>query len=132
MTVENVRNFTWRGDNDFTPRWETRTYDLSTVRTVDIYAIYWAGPVICHTIVSFGFADGSYLAFSIEIRREVNEDYSPIAGFFKRFELIFIGADERDLLGRSDVRKEADLLFRLKASPEAARAFLDGLSERGE
>ena len=45
---------------------------------------YWAGEAIAHTIIGFGFQDGSGLAFSIEIRKERQEAYSPLAGFFKQ------------------------------------------------
>jgi hypothetical protein len=49
--------------------------------------------------VSFGFADGQHLAFSIEIRGEKSESCSPLAGFFRAYELSFIAADERDVQG---------------------------------
>ena len=34
---------------------------------------YWAGEAIAHTIVSFGFDDGAWLAFSIETRKQRDE-----------------------------------------------------------
>ena len=122
--VSNVRGFVWRSENDFTPHWEERTYDLSSVRTIDLFNVYWAGPLIAHTIISFGFADGRQLAFSIEVRRRTNQVYSTLGGFFKQYDLIFIGADERDLLGLRKWRGEDAHLFRLRASPQIARALL--------
>ena len=93
LTVENVRNFSWDSETDFVERWEQRTYDLSKLRSLDLYLVYWMGPAIAHTIMSFGFQDGRYLDFSIEVRRTRNDEYSAIAGFFKTNELVYIGAD---------------------------------------
>jgi hypothetical protein len=64
------------------------------------------GPAIAHTIMSFGFEDGRYLDFSIELRRTQNDQYSAIAGFFKTHELVYIGADERDLMTSRKIRNE--------------------------
>jgi hypothetical protein len=68
LSVGNVRNFSWRNETDYTERWEQRTYDLSQLRTLDLYLVYWMGPAIAHTIMSFGFEDGRHLDFSIELR----------------------------------------------------------------
>lgn len=46
---------TGRSDTDFTERWTTRTYDLSTLQGVDLFMSCWSGPTIAHVIVSFGF-----------------------------------------------------------------------------
>src|SRR6185312_7253637 len=70
LVMRNVRDFAWRSDSDFEPRWETRSYDLNALTGVDLFMSYWAGESIAHAIVSFGFADGQHLAFSIEIRKE--------------------------------------------------------------
>jgi len=106
LSVNNVRNFSWRTEAEYTAAWEERTYDLSQLRSLDLFLIYWMGPSIAHTIMSFGFDDGRYLDFSIELRRTQNDQYSAVAGFFKTNELVFIGADERDLMTLRKVRNE--------------------------
>jgi len=44
--------------------------------------------------------------FLIEARKELNEDYSTIKGFFRQYELTYIVADERDVIRlRTNYRK---------------------------
>ena len=124
LSVRNVRNFSWRTEAEYSERWEQRTYDLSKLRSLDLFLVYWTGPSIAHTIMSFGFDDGRYLDFSIELRRTQNDQYSALAGFFKTHELIYIGADERDLMTLRKVRNENIQLYRLRTPPERTRALL--------
>jgi hypothetical protein len=127
VTVHNVRNFRYRSETDYLPVYETRTYDLSKLESVDLFTVYWMGPAIAHTIISFGFADDDYLAVSIEARKEEGEGYSSIKGFFRQYELIYIVADERDLIGlRTNYRQnppEQVYRYRLAVSPNVARGF---------
>jgi len=125
LVVRNVRNFLWRSDTDFDARWETRSYDLDTLTGLDLIMSYWAGESIAHAIASFGFAGGQRLAFSIEIRKEKTQSYSALAGFFRAYELAFIAADERDVVGvRTNVRDEDVRIYRLRMLPPQARALL--------
>ncbi len=125
LVVRNVRNFRWRSDTDFDAQWETRSYDLTRLKTVDLLTSYWAGEAIAHVMLSFGFADDQYLVFSIEIRKEKAESYSPVAGFFRNYELAFVAADERDVIGvRTNVRGEDVRIYRLRMPPVLARRLL--------
>lgn len=125
LTVQNVRNFTWRSDTDFDQRWETRRYNLGQLQGADLFLSYWAGESIAHAIVSFNFVDSLPLAFSIEIRKQAGESYSSVAGFFKTYELAIIAADERDVVKvRSTVRGEDVRLFRLDMQPQTVRGLL--------
>jgi hypothetical protein len=125
LTLHNVRNFDYRSETDFTPRWETRTFDLSQITGLDMFISYWGSPWIAHTIMSWEFADGPPLAISIETRRERTETYSAIRGFFRQFEIFYVAADERDVIRlRTNYRGENVYLYRLAGPPERARALL--------
>jgi len=125
VTVQDVRHFTWRSDSDYDVRWETREYDLTQVTGLDLFLCYWGPRNIAHTILSWEFADGRHLAISIETRKERGEEYSAVRGFFRQFELYYVVADERDVIGvRTDCRGEDVYLYRLRTPPERARALL--------
>ncbi len=125
LTIENVRNFEYRSDTDFSEHWETRHYDLDALSAIDLSLIYWGPTLIAHTIVSWEFETGPPLAISIETRKEKGEAYSALLGFFRQYELYYVVADERDVLGvRSNVRGEQVLLYRIEMPVERARALL--------
>jgi hypothetical protein len=125
LVVSNVRNFAWRSEIDFDQRWEQRAYNLSHLTDVDLIMSYWAGEAIAHTIISFGFDDSARLAFSIETRKENNEGYSSVAGFFKQYEVAVIAADERDVVRvRSNIRGEDVRIFRLRMTPKNGQVLL--------
>jgi hypothetical protein len=98
---------------------------------VDLFLSYWGPTLIAHTIMSFGFAGDEYVAVSIETRKEKNEEYAAIPGFFKQYELIYIVGDERDLVRlRTNYRGEDVYLYRLKGSSETGRQiFLEYLRD---
>jgi len=107
VTVRNIRNFDYRTETDYTPAYYDKTFDVRKLQSVDMVAVYWMGPAIAHTFLSFGFEGGDHLAVSIETRKERNEAYSTIKGFFKQYELYYVVADERDVIRlRTNYRKD--------------------------
>jgi hypothetical protein len=129
VTIWGVRNFEYRSKSDFTPRWEDRTYDLRKLDSVDVIAVYWAGKAVAHLMVSFGFQDQDYVAVSIETRKERDASYSTLAGFFRRFELYYVVADERDVIRvRTTYRQPQEdvYIYRVRVRQSAIRrVFLD-------
>jgi hypothetical protein len=125
VTVKDVRNFRYRSETDYDERWEERRYDLSKLTGMDVFFSHWASPLIAHTIMSWSFSDGQHLAVSIETRKEVGEQYSAFAGFFRQYELIYIAANESDVVKlRTNIRGEEVYVYRLRAPKERARALL--------
>lgn len=134
VTLHNVRNFSWRSETDYDARWEDRQYDLRRLTSTDMALSYWMGPAIAHTLVSFGFDDGRYLTFSIEIRKEREEAFSAIGGMFKQFELSLVAADESDILRvRTNIRGEDVYLYRVDLAERDRRAlFLAYVAQANE
>lgn len=132
ITLHNVRHFDYRTEEDFTPRWETRTVQLSRLTGVDMFLTYWGSPHIAHPIASFQFADAPAVCFSIETRKEKSEGYSTVRGLYRQFELIYIMADERDVIRlRTNYRTGEDTyLYRVKAAPETVRDLFLSYLER--
>jgi len=133
VTIHNVRNFHYRTETDFDPVWESRSYNVNDLSNVDIIVSYWAGKSIAHVMVAFGFAEQKFLAVSIETRKEQGESYSTVAGFFRNYELVYIAADERDLLGlRTRFRTPPERVYVLRTSmpvEDVRKLFFEYLAE---
>jgi hypothetical protein len=92
---------------------------------VDLFLSFWGPTEIAHTIISWEFDDGRPLAISIETRKAKGESYSTLRGFFRQYELYYVVADERDLVGlRTNYRGEQVYLYRIRIPIQQARALL--------
>ena len=129
VIVHNVRNFTYRTDEDYDVRYEDRTVRLSDLSEVDILVTYWGSKPIAHIMVSFGFGDDQFLAVSIETRKELGESYSAVNGFFRNYELAYVVADERDVVAlRTNYRNPEEQVYALRtqiALENGRKLFLD-------
>jgi hypothetical protein len=130
VLVRNIRNFSYRSEFDYSPAYYDREFDLNKLTGVDLVSVYWMGPAIAHIFLSFSFSDGQHLAISIETRKEKGEAYSTLKGFFRQYELYYVVADERDVIGlRTNYRNappEDVYIYRLKGPIEnTRRLFLE-------
>ena len=134
VTVRNVRNFEYRSEASWSPRYDTRTYDLGKLDSL-WYAVERFGghEGIAHTFLSFGFGD-EYVAISVEIRKERGESYSPWRGLAREYELMYVIGDERDILGlRTNHRRDEVRLYPVRATRVQMRAlFLDMIGRANE
>jgi hypothetical protein len=125
VTIRNVRNFKYRSESDYDQRWEMRTYDIDRIHGLDLFLSFWGPTQIAHTIASWELDDGQHLAISIETRKEKGESYSALRGFFRQYEIYYVVADERDLVGlRTNYRGEQVYLYRIRVPVSQARALL--------
>ena len=124
VTLHDIRNFDYRTETDFSPAYYDRTFDVRRLDSLDLVTAYWMGPAIAHVFVSFGFGD-ERVAISVEARKERGEGYSSVQGFFKRYELIYVVGDERDLIRvRTNYRRDPPedvYLYRVHGPIENAR-----------
>jgi hypothetical protein len=131
-TVHNIRDCRWRSEDDFTLARYDRTFDLKQLKTVDFIVVPFSEiPGIGHTMLSFGFEDGDYLAVSVEIRKQRGEQFNPVAGFFRQYELIYVVASERDVISKRVICDLSDVyVYRSVATPEQARMLFDDVMRR--
>jgi hypothetical protein len=125
VTIHNLRNCNYRTETDYSDCWGDRTVYLSQIRASDLFLTNWGIRFASHPIISFQFGDNEHIAFSIEARYKVGQDYSTVLGCFRQYELIFVTADERDLIRlRTNYRKDEEVsMYRLRATPEVARSM---------
>lgn len=126
LVIHDVRNCAYRTEFDYTCNWETREYSLSSLRAVDLFLTDWGAPLIAHVMVSFDFGNGKHLAFSIEARKQKGQSYSAVLGFFRQYGLIYLAADEQDVVRlRTNFRKgESVYLYRTRTTAHDGRSLL--------
>lgn len=136
VTVHNIRNSQYFAKDTYLVDYYDKTIDLSSVKAVDFIMVpFDAAPSLAHTMLSFEFtgADGrpDHLAVSVETRKEKDQAYNPLTGTARQFELMYVVADERDVIGqRANYRGDNVYLYRTTATPDAARMLLVDVLQR--
>lgn len=128
VTIESVRNFEYRSSlDDFEPRYETRAYHLANLKGADILFFTWGSLWMSHPVLVFDFGSDGRLCASIEVRYRKGQMYSIVRSLYRQQELIFVVADERDVvLRRTKFGRQKAYLYRLAVNEEELRTvFLD-------
>ena len=128
LTLTNVRDVRYGAlGTPYEAVWETRTYDLSTTQRLWFVIESFSDlEVVAHTLLSFEFGGGAYLAFSAEARLQDGEHYDILRGLFNAFELMYTFGDERDFILRRTNYQDHDVyLYPLTLSPPEVRALLE-------
>ncbi len=132
ITVRNIRNCDYRTADDYDVHHYDKTFDLDRLESVDFIVVPFEDiPGIAHTMLSFGFGDQGHLAVSVEIRKERGEAYSPVKGFFRQYELMYVLADERDVILKQSLHYLCDVyVYRSSAPQSRCRDLLLDVFER--
>lgn len=128
IDIHNIRNFTYTSTAAYTQNYYDKTFDLNKLKKVWYVVEPFSGiPGSAHTFLSFEFENDQFVSISIEIRKEKGETYNPIKGLFNKYEIMYVIADERDVIKlRSNYRKDLVYVYPIKTTEEKAQAlFLD-------
>lgn len=127
LTISNLRDFHYRSETDFDVRYRTESYDLSRLTDVDFAECHWDGmEAICHTMLSFGFADGKRFVISAETRLPEGEIQSALGGLYKRYGLLYVFGTEEDIFAlRTNHRHEDLLVMPMRLKPGRGRELLE-------
>lgn len=130
--IKNIRNFTYRSADDYTPGYYDKTFDLTKMKNV----YYIVEPFsdfkgAAHTFVSFEFEGQDFVAISVEIRKEQGEVFSALKGLFKRYEIMYVIADERDVVKlRSNYRKDDVFIYPVRTTKERMQTMFIEMIKR--
>jgi hypothetical protein len=141
VTIHNIRNFTYESTTNFKPAYYDKTLDLGKIKRVWYIVEPFSGfQGSAHTFLSFEFegktpqSPSEFVAISIEIRKEVGETFSALKGMANQYELMYVIADERDVIKlRSNYRKDQVFVYPIKSTPQkVSTLFIDMLNRANE
>lgn len=127
VTIHNIRNFRYHSPTEYTPAYYDRTFDVQSLQAVYFLMEPFADDKVgAHTMLSFEFADDSFLTLSVEARRERDAPYSAWRGLWRRYEVMYILADELDILPLRAIHRGNNVyMYPAQASlPELRELFL--------
>lgn len=129
--LRNIRNCNYLTNDDYVTNHYDRQIALEDVQTVDFIVVPFEVKQLAHTMLSFGLSDGTYLCMSVEVRKEAGEKYSALSGLTRQFELMYVLADERDLIRVRTRHRDAEVyVYPSVASPEQSQALFVDVIER--
>lgn len=123
ISIHNIRNFSYASTTSYTPNYYNKVFDLNGLKKVWYIVEPFSGiPGSAHTFLSFEFEEDQFVSISVEIRKEKGESYDPIKGLFNKYELMYVIADERDVIKlRSNYRKDLVYVYPVKTTLEKAK-----------
>lgn len=133
IRIRNIRNIHYRTTRDYDLDYYDREIRLEDVETAWLAIAPFSGFGAAHAFLSFGLNDGTYLAVSIEIRRRKGKSFDPVKGFFRQFEIMYVLADERDVIGvRTNIIKYDVRLYPVQADINIIRAVFVDILKRAD
>lgn len=131
FTIENLRDFTWTGSFEAEQNYIEDSFDLRDMDSVDVIISHFDEfEGLAHIFLSFGFTDGRHVSISLETRREKGEKFSPFWGLLDQFEIIYVVATDRDLIGlRTGHRNERVYIYPTVATPTQAQELFVRLAQ---
>ena len=132
IVIHDVRNCRYRTESDYDVRHYDLSFDLQDVRTVDFIVVpFKDAPILAHTMLSYGLADERHFVISVEARLEQGENYTPRGGSLRQYELMYVIADEQDIIPlRTEVRDVDVYLYRGNAQPDQVQDMLVDMLHR--
>ena len=132
VTIHNIRHFNYQTETEFTSHYDDKRFNIKQLNHMDYILSYWDGNLaVAHTMLSFGFSNGEHLAVSVETRLAKNQPQSGLYGLFKQYEVIYILADEADILRlRTNFRQEQVFVYPLNFSAKIRQAMFLKILER--
>ncbi len=126
LRIRKVRDFHYRSETDYDVIYRDETYNLNDLQGVAFAECHWDGmSAICHTMLSFSFADGRHLVVSAETRLPVGEAQTAIGGIYKRYGILYVFGTEADIFRlRTNHRHEDLSVYPLRIKPQGARKLL--------
>jgi len=126
VMVRNIRRCIYESDEDYVVTHYDKQFNLNDLQSVDFIVVpFKEAESLAHTMLSFGFANDEYLAISVEARLEKGERYNPLLGSLRQYELLYVVADERDVILRRTLHRGVDVyIYRTVATPAQSRALL--------
>ena len=133
IRIKNIRNINYRTTLDYDLNYYDKEFVLDDVETAWLAIAPFAGFGAAHAFISFGFADGTFMAVSIEIRRKKGKRFDPVKGFFRQFEIMYVLADERDIIGvRTNIIKYDVRLYPIATSREIIHGVFCDVLKRAD
>ena len=123
VSLFNIRNFAYISVTKYKEQYYDKIFDVRTIKRVWYVVEPFSGiPGSAHTFLSFEFEEGVFLAFSIEIRKRKGQEFHPIKGLFNQYELMYVIADENDVVKlRSNYRKDPVYVYPARAPQEKVK-----------
>ena len=132
ITLKNIRSNRYLTNDDYVVNHYDRTININQIQSVDYVVVPFNNtPQIAHTLLSFRLDNGTYLGVSVEVRREKGEGYSAWRGLTRQLELMYVLADERDLIGVRTSHRDSDVyIYPTVATPKQAQALFQSVVTR--
>jgi len=107
--------------------WSDRTVNLDKLEKIWYGISVFASPGLAHTFLSFDFGENDPVVISVEARMRPEQQYHPLKGALDNYHLIYVIADEQDIIGVRTHKRSEDVYFMpINVSKERSqKMFLD-------
>jgi len=137
VTISNFRHCEYRSESDFDVHRSSFSFKQEDLNRVWFLVQHFTPQEgLAHVLLAFEVkppeGPPQHFAVSVEIRRELDESYSPIAGLYREYELNYVFGDERDLIGVRTVMRPEDrvYMYPVNATADQVQRLFRSISRR--